>query len=144
MIMEAQPVTVEVLLDAPVARTWKAITDKNDMKQWYFDFADFKPEPGFEFSFEGGPDPKTPYIHLCKVIEAIPNKKLSYSWKYEGYPGDTLVTFDLSAEGTKTRLRLTHTGLETFPADNPDFARANFVGGWNEIIGVSIKEFLEK
>jgi uncharacterized protein YndB with AHSA1/START domain len=142
--MEAQPVTVEVVLDAPIERVWKAITDKNDMKQWYFDLVDFKAEPGFEFQFEGGPDPKEPYVHLCKVVESIPNKKLSYSWKYAGYPGNSLVTFELSEEGTKTKLRLTHTGLETFPADNKDFARENFVGGWNQLIGVSIKDYLGK
>jgi uncharacterized protein YndB with AHSA1/START domain len=142
--MEAQPILVEVLLNAPAGKVWKAITDKNDMKEWYFDLADFKPEPGFEFQFEGGPDPGKSYVHLCKVVEAVPNKKLSYTWKYAGYPGDSLVTFELTEEGPKTRLRLTHTDLETFPADNPDLARENFVGGWNEIIGKSIKEFFEK
>jgi hypothetical protein len=33
--------------------------------------------------------------------------------------------------------------LETFPA-NPDFAKENFSKGWNQIIGTSLKEFLEK
>ena len=49
----SQPVIKEVLLDAPVSRVWKAITDKEDMKHWYFDFAEFKPEVGFEFQFYG-------------------------------------------------------------------------------------------
>jgi uncharacterized protein YndB with AHSA1/START domain len=30
---------------------WKAITNAADMKQWYFDIPGFKPEVGFEFSF---------------------------------------------------------------------------------------------
>ena len=46
----AEPVIKEVLLNAPASKVWKAITDKNEMKQWYFDLAEFKPEVGFEFS----------------------------------------------------------------------------------------------
>jgi hypothetical protein len=46
-------------------------------------------------------------------------------------------------EGGKTRLKLTHEGLETFP-QLPDFARHNFEQGWTYITGKSLPEFLEK
>ncbi|HSP88340.1 MAG TPA: SRPBCC domain-containing protein [Ignavibacteriaceae bacterium] len=140
--MKNDPIIKEVLLNAPVAKVWKAITDKEDMKQWYFDLAEFKPQVGFKFQFEGGKDEKI-YLHLCKVTEVIPNKKLTYSWRYEGYPGISFVTFELFSEGNKTKLKLTHEGLESFGTANPDLARENFVEGWNEIIGASIKKFVE-
>jgi hypothetical protein len=41
-------------------------------------------------------------------------------------------------------LKLTHEGLETFPASNTDFAKENFVAGWTHIVGTSLKEFVEK
>jgi len=141
--MKTEPLIKEVLLDAPVSKVWKAITDRNDMKQWYFDIAEFKPQVGFEFQFEGGKEDKS-YLHLCKITEVIPGKKLAYSWRYDGYPGSTLVTFELFAEGNKTRLKLTHEGLESFGTDNPDFAKENFVEGWTLLIEKSIKEFVEK
>jgi uncharacterized protein YndB with AHSA1/START domain len=53
-----------------------------------------------------------------------------------------LVTFGLFAEGNKTRVRLTHEGLETFPA-LPSFDRGNFLQGWTQLIGTSLKEHLE-
>lgn len=139
---QAQSVIKEVLLNAHVSKVWKAITDKEDMKQWYFDIAGFKPEVGCEFEFEGGKEDRC-YLHLCKITEVIPEKKLSYSWKYDGYQGNSLVTFELFQEGNKTRLKLTHEGLETL-GDNPDFARENFVEGWTYLIEKSIKEFIEK
>ena len=112
--MNSEPFVIEHIYNAPVSKVWKAITDQKQMKQWYFDIADFKAEPGFEFTFEGGSDEKT-YTHLCKVIEVIPYKKLSYTWRYKDYEGNSTVTFELFDEGNKTKLKLTHTGLETFP-----------------------------
>lgn len=137
-----EPFIIERVLQAPIQKVWKAITDKEQMKEWYFDIAEFKPEVGFEFSFTAGREDK-PYLHLCKVVEVVMGKKLSYTWRYDGYEGNSVVTFELFPEGTNTRLKLTHEGLETFPASNPDLAKENFAEGWNAIIGKSIKEFVE-
>jgi uncharacterized protein YndB with AHSA1/START domain len=124
---------------------WKAITDKDQMKQWYFDIAAFKPEAGFEFQFYGEGKHGEKFLHLCKIIEAIPGKKLTYSWRYEGYEGDSFVTFELFGEGDKTRLKLSHKGLETFPVTaHNDFAKENFMEGWTYIIGKGLKEYVEK
>ena len=140
----AEPVIKEVLLNATALKVWKAITDKNEMKQWYFDLADFKAEVGFEFQFLGG-DEKKQWLHLCKVIEVIKEKKLTYSWKYDGYGGISFVTFELFQEGKNTRLKLTHSGLESFPVDEvPEFKRENFDVGWESIIFTSLKDFFEK
>ena len=141
--MKSEPVVKEVLLKTPALKVWKAITEKEQMKEWYFDLKEFKPEVGFEFQFEGGPDDRI-YLHICKITEVVPVKRLSYSWRYNGYPGDSLVTFELFEDGTKTRLKLTHKNLESFGTENPDFAKENFVEGWNMIIGKNIKEFVEK
>jgi uncharacterized protein YndB with AHSA1/START domain len=140
--MTNEPFIIERTFNAPIEKVWSAITDKEEMKQWYFDLADFKPEVGFEFQFEGGPDDRK-YLHLCKVTEATKNKKLTYSWRYDGYEGNSFVTFELFPEGEKTKLKLTHSGLETFPA-NPDFAKENFAQGWTDIIGRSLPAYLEK
>jgi uncharacterized protein YndB with AHSA1/START domain len=140
--MKNEPFVIERVLNAPVEKVWKAITNEADMKQWYFDIPGFKPEVGFEFTFTGTNEGKV-FVHLCKVTEVIPNKKLTHSWRYDGYEGNSFVTFELSSEGTQTRLKLTHEGLETFPPI-ADFAKSNFEAGWTYIIGTSIKEFLEK
>ncbi len=140
--MNTEPFVIERTYSAPVDRVWQAITDRDKMKAWYFDIAAFKPEPGFEFQFYGGSEEKK-YLHLCKITTAIPGKKLAYSWRYKDYPGNSIVSFELFAEGDKTRLKLTHEGLESFPAGNPDFAKESFSAGWNHIIGTSLKGFVE-
>jgi uncharacterized protein YndB with AHSA1/START domain len=110
------------------------------MKQWYFDIAEFRPEVGFEFQFEGRNEGRV-YLHLCKVTEVIKGKKLQYSWRYKGYEGMSYVTFELFPEGDKTRLKLTHEGLETFP-DQADLKRENFQAGWTALIGDLLPKFL--
>lgn len=137
------PFEIERIYNAPAATVWKALTDRDEMKQWYFSLAEFRPEVGFEFSFSGGPDEGKQYLHLCKITEVIPGRKLTYSWRYDGYEGNSFVTFELFEEENKTRLKLTHEGLETFPVNNPDFAKTNFAQGWTEIIGTSLKKFVE-
>jgi uncharacterized protein YndB with AHSA1/START domain len=138
----AEGVVVERTFSAPVTRVWKALTDVEEMREWYFDMKDFKPEVGFEFEFimehEG-----MRYHHLCRVTEVIPEKKLAYTWRYKGHEGNSVVTFALFAEGNTTRLKVTHEGLETFPR-TPSFARKNFLEGWTQIIGSSLKEFVER
>jgi uncharacterized protein YndB with AHSA1/START domain len=140
-----EPLVFERTYNASAEKIWKALTDAGEMKKWYFDLSGFKAEKGYEFTFNGGPDPSQPYVHLCKITEVVPGKKLSYSWDYKGYKGSSLVTFELFPEGNKTKLRLTHAGLDSFAANNnPDLRKNNFVEGWNHIIGISLKEFLEK
>lgn len=142
--MQTQPFVIERTLNATIAKVWKAITDRNDMEQWYFNLAEFKPEPGFVFRFPAPGNEGKPYMHICEITEVIPGKKLSYSWRYEGYPGNSQVSFELFEEGNQTKLKLTHTGLETFPANNPDFARESFASGWTYIIAESLPAFLNK
>ncbi|MGV3766256.1 MAG: SRPBCC family protein [Chitinophagaceae bacterium] len=137
-----EPLVKEIRLNAPASKIWKAITDSTQMKEWYFDMPDFRAEPGFTFAFDGGTEEHT-YTHICVVTEVIPEQQLTYSWRYKGFDGNSFVRFELVEETNGTLVKLTHSGLETFPADNPDFARKNFEAGWNEIIGTSLKEYVE-
>ncbi len=76
---------------------------------------EFKPEVGFKFHFTGGPSPDKQYLHLCEITEVIPEKKLSQTWCYDGYPGNSFLTFELTPQANKTLLKLTHKDLGTFP-----------------------------
>jgi uncharacterized protein YndB with AHSA1/START domain len=138
----AEAVVVERTLNVPVEQVWKALTDVDQMREWYFDLKEFKPKPGFEFEFvvehEGNK-----YHHLCRITEAVPEEKIAYTWRYKGEPGESLVTFELSGEGEKTRVKVTHTGIETFPK-TPAYARKNFETGWTAIIGTELKQFVER
>jgi uncharacterized protein YndB with AHSA1/START domain len=135
-------VVLERTFNAPVARVWKALTDVDQMREWYFDLKEFKPEIGFEFGFVVEHEGNI-YDHRCRITEVIPQKKIAYTWRYHGHEGDSLVTFELFPEGEETRLKLTHEGLDTFPK-TAAFARENFEKGWTQLIGSELKQFVEK
>ncbi len=141
--MKAEALVVETEYEAPVEKVWQALTDKVKMREWYFDVDDFKPEVDFEFRFSGQNEGRE-FLHICVVTEAIAARKLTHSWRYEGYPGESYVTFEFIAEEHKSKLILTHEGLETFPQDNPDFSIKNFTFGWNHILGIALPEYLDK
>jgi uncharacterized protein YndB with AHSA1/START domain len=135
--------TVEQIYNTTIRKLWQALTDKDQMKIWYFDLKEFRPEKGFKFQFSGG-DENVQYLHECEILEVNPPHKLSYSWRYPDYEGYSVVTFELTEEAAdKTRLKLTHEGIGSFPKDDPNFAVESFTQGWNFILGDSLKNYIE-
>ena len=39
------------VFDAPIEAVWQALTDKDRVKEWYFEIPDFAATPGHEFGF---------------------------------------------------------------------------------------------
>ena len=136
-----QPVVVERTYNAPAARVWQAISTRDGIKNWFFDLEDFKPEVGVDFWFDVEHE-GFKYEHRCRITELVPGKKLAYTWQFKGHEGDSLVTFELFPDGKKTKLRLTHEGLETFPK-LAQFAKDKFMEGWTMFIGTELKKFVE-
>jgi uncharacterized protein YndB with AHSA1/START domain len=142
--MKNDPVIVERVYNAPLKTVWEAITDLEKMQQWYFPMlTEFEPEAGFETRFDVTHDDKL-FVHIWKIKEVVPFKKISYEWKFGDYPGDSLVSWELFPDGEGTRIVLTHEGLESFRGDlHPDLAADNFRLGWTDFIGSKLKNYVE-
>ncbi len=132
-------VAISAQLNAPIQKVWEALTDSKAMKEWYFDIDDFRPEVGHTFEFYGGA-----YLHRCTVLEVVKYRKLVYSWSYPLYTGESIVHFlvDMLDEET-TEVTLLHQGIESFPADDSNFSMASFHAGWEEIIHLGLKKYVE-
>jgi uncharacterized protein YndB with AHSA1/START domain len=95
---------------------WEYLTKAELISQWLM-ANDFQPIVGHEFQFRTKPLPAYDFdgIVFCRVLEIIPFKKLSYSWK--GGPGDGKINLDsvviwtLTAKDNGTELLLEHTGI---------------------------------
>ena len=109
---------------------WEYLTNPGLMELWLMK-NDFKPIVGHDFKFSVKPVPSLDFdgIVYCKVLEIVPLKKLSYSWK--GGPGkgeitlDTVVVWQLESTEKGTELFLEHSGFGKLE-------NLNFYGGMND------------
>jgi uncharacterized protein YndB with AHSA1/START domain len=114
----------------PPPVVWDYLTKAELMEQWLMK-NDFQPVVGYDFQFRTNPIPKLDIdgIFHCKVLEIVPYKKLSYSWKAGPGNGqvslDSIVVWTLTAKDNGTELSLLHSGFREIE----DF---NIYSGMNE------------
>jgi uncharacterized protein YndB with AHSA1/START domain len=142
--MENQQIILEKIYDARVEKVWQALTDIVQMQQWFFPMMrNFEPKIGFSTQFDVRHNDKV-YPHLITVTESIPDKTIAYTWRYGGYPGNSVVRFALEPIGDQTKLMFTQTFTESFEADiHPDFSNGNFRQGWTHFVG-ALQKFVEQ
>lgn len=135
------PLVTEQIVDCSVAQAWDALIDQEKMRVWYFSqLIEFKPIVGFKFRFAND---GSEYHKAWQVLEVVNQEKLVHSWTYIGYTGSSTVCFELITAGTGIKVKVTHAGIASFP-HHPHFARARFETGWRTILGVNLKNFLER
>jgi len=143
MKVDDEPVIVEETFGATIDTVWKSITEVDLMRQWYFEnIPEFKPEVGFETQFNVKSQGRD-FLHKWTVTEVVPMGRMTYNWKFDGYPGDSFVVFELSELDGSTMLRLTCVVKESFPENIPEFSRESCVAGWKYFIAQRLREFLE-
>ena len=135
-------VTVQQRVSAPVDKVWNALTDKAQMKEWYFDIPDFELGIHKKFNFFW-PDKK--YHNHGEILVVIPNEKLKNTYSYPEYSKEkSIVKWELEKDGDETVVTVTHKGLENFAHLGKDFQKESFKNGWTEILEKKLKEFVEK
>lgn len=101
----------------PPELVWDYLTKAELIEQWLMK-NDFLPVIGHDFQFRTNPLAHLNFdgIIYCKVLEMVPFKKLSYSWKMG--PGnaritiDSLVVWTLHPKDSGTELFLEHSGIK--------------------------------
>ena len=101
----------------PAATVWEYLTKSELLEQWLMK-NDFKPTVGHDFQFQTKPIPSLDFdgIIYCTVLEIVPFKKLSYSWRSGSGDGafslDSVVVWKLEPNEKGTQLFLEHNGFE--------------------------------
>lgn len=115
-------------------KVWQYLTEPQLLAQWLME-NDFKPIVGHSFQFRTKPIVKFGFdgIVNCEVLEVVPKKRLSYTWK-GGSGGkvslDSKVTWTLTPKDDGTELLLAHTG---FKGLKNFFASIVMQSGWSKI-----------
>jgi len=131
---------IELVYNADVIKVWQTLTNAELMKIWYFPqikHFDLKVGNAFRFADDG-----STYKKNWRITRLENDRLMAHSWGYQDYPGYSEVTFELFGQGNMTALRLTHTGLSSFP-QNLHFAYQRFELGWNMILDHNLRQCLE-
>lgn len=114
----------EIVIDAPVARVWAALTEAGQIAGWFGDRAEIDLRPGGAAAFHWNEHG----THLATVERVEPMTGFAYRWAHavdepprEG--NSTLVEFTLQPEGSGTRLRVVESGFDTLAGTDVDRAR---------------------
>ncbi|MBX9592001.1 MAG: SRPBCC domain-containing protein [Hyphomonadaceae bacterium] len=100
---------VERELRHPPERVWRALTDADELAQWFWRLA-FKAEVGHRFRIEGAPQPGWRGFTDCEVLALEPPRRMVWSFHCTDGP-PSIVAFDVAPlMGGGTRLRIIHHG----------------------------------
>ena len=139
-----RPVVVSEYFKASALTIWKAITELDQMTQWFFtNIPSFKPEEGFTTEFIVENEDRI-FPHLWKIKEVQPLKKIVYDWRYKGFIGIAEVTFEIFETPTITELKVSHKILADFDSSIPEFTVKNCHQGWTYFIKERLKDFIEQ
>ena len=143
------PVKKEVLVPAPAAEVWKALTTTDGVKTFFAPDAnvDLKPGGPYEIYFFPDAAPGGKGCDGCTVVSFEPERSLVVTWSFPpSIPAlreakvFAKVSFTLAADGpTRTKLLLVHDG---FPSSR-DGARGRtyFADAWDTVMGRLVERF---
>jgi uncharacterized protein YndB with AHSA1/START domain len=102
----------EILIDATADTIFPFLTNAERWLEWQGTEAEIDARPGgaYRVLIAGA------YLSVGEFVEVVPNEKVvfTFGWDVEGNPitpGSTTVTMTLQPEGSKTLLRMVHSGL---------------------------------
>jgi uncharacterized protein YndB with AHSA1/START domain len=121
-------VQVSIDIDVPPSVVYHALTDAGQMERWIGSKGSIDPRRGGKIDFGWGMGP-------VKIIDLVPDEKLSYSWQWEGEP-ETITTWTLDGSGGKTRVTVVQSGFA------PDRNGEDYFIGWCKFIA-RLKAMLE-
>jgi uncharacterized protein YndB with AHSA1/START domain len=128
----------EILIEAPIDVVWRAVTEPDQIKQWFSQEAEIDPKEGGEgrLSFPSG---QTFYLQ----IEAFePPRRFAFRWVHpegtKAQPDNSMmVEFTLESEAGNTRLRVVESGFDQI--DWADEKKAKYFDdhsrGWAFLLG---------
>ena len=128
----AKEIRFEAVYPFPPEQVWGVLTDPVALGEWLMP-NDFAPVVGHHFHFRTKSAPGFDGNVNSVVLELDAPKRLVFSWVGGGI--DTVVTFELSATGSSTRLVMTQTGFRGLRG----LMVSNILkGGWKRMIEIRL------
>jgi uncharacterized protein YndB with AHSA1/START domain len=107
--MPSQTITLHRTLNTPPAAVYYAFTNTTALREWLADGAQISANEGgnLYLTWNAG------YRVCGKYTRLVPNQQIAFTWQGDGEAHPTDVNIDLGAQGSSTKVTLTHSGIDT-------------------------------
>ncbi len=138
-------IELSITVRANSVELWHALTDKDELENWWGDGVVIEPKLGGRFQEKWEDDEGNKQLASGKVL-AIKNKKqITFSWTEKSWPKTafTECTFEVEEAGPgKSTLTVRHGGWEKLPEALRKQALKDFKTGWSYHLK-ELKEYLD-
>ena len=130
--MRVDEIRREMVLDAPIEKVWAAITEPEQLAQWFGDSASIDLRPGGRAEFGW-----TEFNDSVSAIVEVVERPTRFSFRWESLrntpveEASTLVEFSLHTVEGGTRLTLVESGFASLPEDAYEERYAENNSGWD-------------
>lgn len=115
----------------PINKVWNAISKADEISAWFIK-ADFKAEPGYNYTFTASE--KENCTQITGVVKEATPYTLVYTWIVANTKAETTVRWILEETINGTRLLLEHSGILNYDGETAVGMFASFDKGWENCI----------
>lgn len=130
----------EQIFNHPIDKVWNAISIGEEISNWFIN-ADFKPKPGYKYTFTAGEEKGC--TQITGVVKEANPYTLIYTWVVQDTDVETTVKWMLQEVNGSTKLVLEHSGVSNYTADTAVTMFGHFSAGWDNCVSL-LTDYLKK
>ncbi|MEX0291668.1 MAG: SRPBCC domain-containing protein [Flavobacteriaceae bacterium] len=115
----------------PIGKVWNAISKAEEISTWFIK-ADFKAEPGYQYTFTASEE--NDCTQITGVVKEADPYTLIYTWIVADTKAETTVKWELQETTEGTKLFLEHSGISKYEGETAVAMFTSFDKGWTNCI----------
>jgi uncharacterized protein YndB with AHSA1/START domain len=131
----ADRIVVRAEIDAPREHVWRALTEEEQVAEWWGDYVSLDARPGGHLTERWTDADGREVLTSGEVVRMSAPRTIELRWADEDWdePTGVLWRLDEAASGT-TRLTLEHSGWEAFPPSTREELIRTHALGWSRLV----------
>jgi len=131
-------IELSIAVKATPNEIWRALTDTDELENWWGDDVVLQPQKGGKFSEPWEDDKRNKNLASGTVLAVKDKKEITFTWKEQTWAkeANTKCTISIEDKGMVRMIKIKHEGWETLPEKEQAQTIKDFKTGW----GYHLKE----